>query len=354
MASEATLDFDRLLAPISPDKPCGERLRLTPLWTEIKDAQKDAFRKFREDDPSTGAAYRDVLDKASNALATRSKDLELCRWVAEAGLELYGFAGLRDGIRLVAETLERYWDSLYPTIDGDSADSLEARTASLELLAVADGAVMLPNRIRLIPLGSGTNGKALTFGSWQTKDGGLAATGEGAEAPNGSVGQGFMTAALAVSGDHFLRLRSDIDESLQQLDRLDKVVTERFGRSGPSLADLRRALTDCRGLVNHVVQERGEDASPAPDEAGEATAAAPKGGASAGPIRTRDDAIRRLNEVAEFFQRTEPHSPISYLVRRAASWGKMPLDKVLAELVKDASVREQIGDLLGFPKEEQR
>jgi type VI secretion system protein ImpA len=58
--------------------------------------------------------------------------------------------------------------------------------------------------------------------------------------------------------------------------------------------------------------------------------------------------LRRLAEVAAFFRQTEPHSPVSYLVERAARWGTMTFEQLIGELVKDGSVREQIADLLAM------
>ena len=42
--------------------------------------------------------------------------------------------------------------------------------------------------------------------------------------------------------------------------------------------------------------------------------------------QNRADALRRLEALAVYFRRTEPHSPVSYLVQRAVRWGEMPLE----------------------------
>jgi type VI secretion system protein ImpA len=66
-----------------------------------------------------------------------------------------------------------------------------------------------------------------------------------------------------------------------------------------------------------------------------------------GILRSRDEALRRLDEVAEFFRKTEPHSPIAHLVARAARWGRMPLEEVLAEVIPDQAALAKIWDTLG-------
>ena len=60
----------------------------------------------------------------------------------------------------------------------------------------------------------------------------------------------------------------------------------------------------------------------------------------AGPIRTRDDAFRRLAEVAAFLRQREPQSPIYLLVERAVSWSRMPFDQLLGRA--DQGRRRQV------------
>lgn len=67
-----------------------------------------------------------------------------------------------------------------------------------------------------------------------------------------------------------------------------------------------------------------------------------------GAIRTRADALRQLRAVADFFRRTEPHSPVAYLAERGAQWGEMPLHEWLRSVVKDEGVLAQVEELLGI------
>jgi predicted component of type VI protein secretion system len=62
----------------------------------------------------------------------------------------------------------------------------------------------------------------------------------------------------------------------------------------------------------------------------------------------RADALCRLAAVAEFFRRTEPHSPVAYLVQRAVRWGEMPLEEWLREVIHDESVLGQLRETLGL------
>jgi type VI secretion system protein ImpA len=62
----------------------------------------------------------------------------------------------------------------------------------------------------------------------------------------------------------------------------------------------------------------------------------------------RAAALQQLAEVAAFFRRTEPHSPVSYLVQRAVQWGHMPLENWLRDVIKDEAVLANLRDTLGL------
>lgn len=62
----------------------------------------------------------------------------------------------------------------------------------------------------------------------------------------------------------------------------------------------------------------------------------------------RPDALRRLQAIAEFFRRTEPHSPIPFLVQRATRWGEMPLEEWLNEVIKSKDVLGNVRETLGL------
>ena len=101
-----------------------------------------------------------------------------------------------------------------------------------------------------------------------------------------------------------------------------------------------------------IIQQRGEATGPLSRGYEESTAV----GSTEHPeqmdklplsrIRTRAEAYQLLAEVAEFLVRSEPHSPVPYLVSRAVAWGSMPLQELLAELVRNSGELTEIYKLL--------
>jgi type VI secretion system protein ImpA len=132
----------------------------------------------------------------------------------------------------------------------------------------------------------------------------------------------------------------------------------------------RQALDDAHHAVERIAREAGalhgsdvlgmddgagsgsaNDAHPGfGDGAGDAGSAGGHAASSgSGPLRTRAQALQQLRAVAEFFRRTEPHSPVAFLADKAARWGEMPLQQWLREVVKDAGTLSHIEELLGAP-----
>ena len=129
MASSVLLDFDRLLAPLPGDNPAGAALRgnFSPnsSYSTIKTAREAARAAERQmvwdGDQPVGPPpdWDPVLKLGPEILAEESKDLEIAAWLTEALVREHGFAGLRDGFRLMRELSENFWDDIYPLPDED-------------------------------------------------------------------------------------------------------------------------------------------------------------------------------------------------------------------------------------------
>ena len=70
--------------------------------------------------------------------------------------------------------------------------------------------------------------------------------------------------------------------------------------------------------------------------------------ASPGQAASREDALRALGQIANFFRRTEPHSPLSYTLDEAVRRGRMTWPELLAEVVADTDTRNTILTTLGI------
>src|SRR5271165_4118903 len=131
MASPEVLDFAKLAAPISAEKPTGEdpRKDITPTspYQQIREARNEARAAERQGAGDAAAdplpAWKRVRQLGEKALMEQAKDLQITAYLIEALVRLEGFVGLRDGFRLARELTEKYWDGLYPLPDEEGLEN---------------------------------------------------------------------------------------------------------------------------------------------------------------------------------------------------------------------------------------
>lgn len=343
-ASPDVIDIEGLLAPIAGDNPAGESLQYTPVYDEIKEARR------AEDPLSQGdwqrelkvADWDEVVRLTTDALANRTKDLQICAWLTEAVTKNEGFRGLRDGLKLAGGLHERFWDNVYPEIeDGD----LEARANALALLDRQAAAA-----IREAPI---TRSPGFSFLQWEmVKGDGSAPPAEAPPpSPDGAAPltmDAFVKARNGSRRAFYEELLTVVNECWSAFQALDRVMDEKFGRQTPGLGELKGMLDKIRDWVDKTTKEKRLEEPDGSTIGGEAGAEGGAGGAVAGAVSGRQDALRRLADVAEYFRRTEPHSPVSYLVQRAIAWGQMPLDAWLGDVIKDGVLLENLKETLGI------
>jgi len=321
------LNLDRLLAPVRADKPCGDDLAFS---SEI-----DAIVRARQaDDPSLeqGAWVTDLKEadwkfverQCAQLIETRSKDLQLAVWLAEAAARTDGLRALGDSLLLVAMLCERYWDGLYPLPD---EDGVERRIGNLAWLAAR-----IAPWLRDVPLTEGPHGHALREFDVARMEGGDALL--KLEAVRQRTSPAFAA-----------NLMRDCEHCAAAIDRLEKSVDAVLGADGPSFSAARSGLESLVLFVKPALKEAAPVPVPMPASA-DVVVAAPMH-ALAGPLQSRAQALAQLRAVAEYFRRTEPHSPVAYLADKAAHWGEQPLHVWLRAVVKDDAAFAQIEEMLG-------
>ena len=369
MASEDSLDFEALLAPIGGESVTGQDLRADPSpvspYRKLRDV-RSAARDFErsavvEDEPGAATSYwRPVLDMAPEILGKHSKDLEVAAWLIEAELRINGFAGLRDGLRLVRELVERYWEQLYPRPD---EDGLTTRVAPLTGLNGQSGEGTLIAPMRRVPLTEAVADGP--FGLWHYQQAAEVSQIADAERRKRRLATGAATleklekAAAATTPGFFRTLAAELAACLDEFDRLIARLGELCGpEHAPPSSNIRNTLIACQEALkfmrpqDDLLNDQGAEQAAEPEDQGlTATSPAsrgPEGEASPVSLSSREDAFRTLLSVASFFRRTEPHSPIPYLLEQAVRWGRMPLPELLKELVEDDKAREKIYRLAGI------
>lgn len=359
----AVVDLDALLEPIPGENPSGESLRYSGLYDEIGEArrQDENLEQGAWQTELKVADYRRVIDLVVPALTSKTKDLQISVWLAEALAKQHGWVGLRDGLRVLTGLQDRFWDTLYPEIDeGD----MEGRANAIGWLDTQGLFV-----IKGIPF---TGATGYGYFDWEdSKKFDIPDTLDGLPGEEQKRYQSLMQQAESgrrVTSDLWRKevaatrrapmeqINFTLGECRAALLDLNRVVEEKFDRNqAPSLGNFVKTLDEIQGHVTKLVEEkRIEEPDPVEEEAvvegevsGDGTAGA-AGGSATGAIQSRKEALKRLADIAAYFHRTEPHSPVSYLVQRAVKWGNMPLETWLQDVIKDDAIISQLRQTLGF------
>ncbi|MCC6149861.1 MAG: type VI secretion system ImpA family N-terminal domain-containing protein [Planctomycetes bacterium] len=274
-------------APIAGASPAGESARYDPDY-EALEAEVKKMESLTDEKP----AWPKVQDLAQKLLAEKTKDVLVASYLGMAALQNAGFAALAQAIAVQRDLIKTFWEALWP-----EQKRMRARVTALQ---------------------------------WFNDRVAIAVNARGVSEQD----------------------REGLEKCSAAMKELSDAVAEKFTEEKPDLGAVSRAFVDKIGTLaggEAPAAEGGEAVA----ETGGATGAqsAGQGGGGGGPIKGRSDAFRKLQEVANWLKRNDPHSPVAMLVQRAVAWGSMSLEQVLTELVRNSDVRDRIFDELGVKKE---
>lgn len=349
------IDVNELLAPIPGDDPAGSDASFSDLFDRIREARRADDPNLAQGDWQTElkvADWREAQALSEDVLRRVSKDLQAAVWLGEALIARHGLEGARDGFDLLTGLLETYWEGLYPRAEeGD----LEERAGKLAWFATWGGKALLGVRLNDDPQAP------LTLAGWIDSREVDNLGRQNAEAYQTALDEGRINgetfdARLQAVPEAMLRERIEQAHAAREaFARLAAASDARLGREAPSLAPIDDALKKIQTIYARLASAKGlggvtAAADGEPADAGTSMAASSAGGAldlNASSLASKDAALRTLGEIAGFFRRTEPHSPVAYLLERAVAWANMPLEQWLEEVVRDqstlSSIRERVG-----------
>lgn len=354
------MDFESMLRPLEGmGGACGADMIFSSDFDAIQEAR-------RSDDPSLSqgewvtdvkeADWGGVVRIGADLLANKTKDLRVAIWMTEALSKSQGLKGLKEGYELLAGLCESFWPDVHPLPEeGD----MEARIGNLDWLVA--------QTIRLVretPLTKSAKGafSLLDYESARAATMTIERHPDQAEelAKNARLTVPLFDAARRdTPSGYFLEGMADADAARVAVERLKQILAVRMGSDSPVFGGVMDALGDVYAAYRRYAGEAGAlvesgqkvgvrevpavVASAGVDEAANAVS---------GPIQSREQALRQLAEIAVFFKRTEPHSPVAYLAEKAAKWGTMPLHEWLRSVVKDDTALLRVEELLGVePKQ---
>ncbi|MEZ6117669.1 MAG: type VI secretion system protein TssA [Pirellulaceae bacterium] len=350
MATGEVLPFERLLHPISDENPSGLALRsdgtLAATYYEIRDASqqaRDLERQVREyaflseedktHEPSPESPnWSKVVKLATDTLADVSKDLWIAAWLTESLVRTDGFAGLRDGFRLIRQLSEDFWDTIHPRPDEDDGilhTVSQLSSLNSTLITPIQEIAIVPETRSFPSLTSVDYIDAVELDKMDPEQ-------RSQRIAGGSATLDMFDRAINEAPTEALNdLLEDIQAARKEFTQLCEVLDDKCGQDedgyslAPPSSDISDILESCfdrvRDLTRHCLAgDTQGDADPTETkEDSPVSARLP----NSTEVQNRDDAFQLLLKVSSFFRRTEPHSPVSYALEQAVRWGRMSLPR---------------------------
>ncbi|MBQ5963906.1 type VI secretion system protein TssA [Massilia sp. ZL223] len=332
----STLDVDALLLEVDSGAPCGPNLEYDPAFKALtrETLGKPEVQYGGTITPAVPPDWKAVRRQAVELLH-RSRDLRLAIHLARANLALQGVPGLADPISLIERLLDARWESVHPMLDASDNDDPTQRINSLAILSDTATLVRELKEATLVTLpGLGP----LTIKSLEV------ATGE-LPPPDGQAKIGiesFERAIADLAQDEIAAAVDALGRTLSAVVNIEQILVRQVGRARAlNLEGLTRPLRKAHEFLARQ-QKTAPAAAPADGLAAAGTGAsaadaAPRTAQTAGgaTITSRDDVLRMLDRLVQYYHCNEPSSPIPILLERAKRLVPMDFFQIMQDLAPD-------------------
>lgn len=293
------------LAPLGDtEAPCGPDLEYDNDFLAL--TQAVAGKPESQFGPAEPPEWRGAAEIAEGLL-DRSRDLRVAIDWVRSQLHLNGYGSLWVGMQLLNGLIDAHWDHLHPMPDPDDGDpygrvnALAVLAAPVGLLGDVRDAVLIEDRAVGVLLVRDVEAAL-----------GLAPVMPG----RAEFGKGQVAQMLATALERAPELRAHCTGAVEQLRTLMAKVGDKLGSDAPDLKPLFGLVRSLAGLL----PDEAGGAAESGDEGDQAGGAA--GGRGAGPglsgsVNTREEAMRAIDLVIDFLERTEPTNPAPLFLRRA-------------------------------------
>ncbi|KXO08352.1 Uncharacterized protein ImpA [Moritella sp. JT01] len=370
--------------PRTDTSPLSQYYRLKDIRTRTRANERNALIGIDGDETTADFVreWNPIKDDIPQILVNETKDLEYCAWLIEALCRTDGFAGLAVGFKLAHQLISHFWDGLYPSPD---EDGLETRIAPLLGLNGFEGEGVLLMPILSIPLVETLSGER--YATWQIEQASqlnsLSADKQKNKIENGAISLKQIKEALTEIGDEeLIKLKHDIEDAISAFSELSDKMDEVMSGNAQPTSKISGKLQNCQNIFTFIMTERfnvinaqsqieidksesindlnSDDTADVADLYNESEPTArvnPTNGYDfvqmEQSLNNRQEAIKALHKIEQYFRTTEPHSPISYAIAQAIRWSELSLPELLAELVSDPSARTDYFKLTGIAQSEE-
>jgi type VI secretion system protein ImpA len=347
----SVLDVESLLSPVSSEAPCGENLEYDADYAAMEQAAagKPEQQFGKTTIPGEEPDWKEVCAKARE-LFSRTKDLRVGMYLVRGATWTEGLAGLADGMQVLAGLVEQHWDGVHPQLDPDDDNDPTLRLNTIASLT--DPATML-RAVQIATLVSPRGMGKVCYRDVQVAAGELPQL-AGTERIETSTIDG---AFAACEPGELKATAQAVKKALERTRSLESALVDRVGVSNvPELDAFSGMLVGMNKLLEQKLAARGlldeeepavaadaeSDGAENVDGNGHAGAGATNGRRVAmaanatGDISSREDVIRALDRICDYYKRYEPSSPVPLFLNRAKRLASKSFLEILRDLTPDA------------------
>ena len=346
------IDVDKMLAEISAEAPAGADVEFDPAYFELEKLAQGTPESVMGDEvkPAEEPDFHEVK-RAALELFEKTRDLRVAMILTTALLKQDGLLGFLDGSTLVKGFVEKLWEQFYPKLDPTDNNDPTIRVNILKGFDGDNSAADLYKfklRLREAVL---TNSKQ-KIGRFCYRDVQVAKgevpppppkDGQTATPPD----MNLINAAFEDTATEDLQAtQGTLNSILEVLQGIDAALGEKIGAGiGPDFTSIKEVVGQLKGVVDEQLARRGigeVTSGEAATDGGGGGMVSGSGVAISGEIASRQDVIRVLDKICEYYERFEPGSPVPIFMQRAKRLVTMSFVDVIKDLAPDAVSRIEI------------
>ena len=365
-----SLELEGLLKVISDEAPCGIDCSFSNEFYAIKKARIQDDPLLEQGDwvaEPKQADWAFVSSQSIELLTEKTKDIRLYGWLLEAWSNLYGFEGIAEGLELTQQSLTEFWMQLHPEIAEDDLDQrlglLQGLINQLPVLIKKTAITNTAISYSLMDYEALLHQQNLRRKHTEDYD----------DVPTNTSLEQFEQELFNTSKSFQYKNYQAFLEILKQWNILREVLDGLMGVDAPSFAAIESQLESLHSNLKKIYKTEAFGLQPAmatADSVDEKSAAdqqtstqltehiAVAASAINQPfqphiqshVANREQAMQVLQEISDYFQLNEPHSPVSYMLQKTIKWSQMPLHEWLAQVIKHEDPLEAVHEILGVQR----
>jgi type VI secretion system protein ImpA len=369
------INYEQIISPFHDQNPCGLDLReeaeLSSKYLNLKSVRsslrKEERTAFEASETKTLIINKDgwiqVTFMADEILSNDSKDIEVAVWMLEGLVRIQGIVGLKIGFDILSSLLKNYeLLSLNPRIiDIQDVDQVEDFLLPITMLngRYETGTIIAP--IYFCPLISTLDGHS--YNGWELKN--ILEEQKLIKNNNNIISKEALlesdtirTIVASLNKEEFIKEKDNLDQTMKSFKEFNLLLSEKFHSNAPSLNNIDKVLGYCYSLVKGIYQIAFEDTKTA-NLINDDVALLEKKQEStdldldlnsidyAGINKAK--ALQLIEILIRFFENSEPHSPVSYLLSRVLRWSQLTLPEILPDLIPNQEERLNFCKFSGVP-----